>query len=128
MCVGTYHVEVTESAGSGDQLTRSKRRNISLLLGLVTTLSFVPDTDKEDEQDSELVVTELENIDDDCDARGISFVKIDNDDEAKEYGIDVLPTLVYFEKGVPSVYSGECCASLFIFGFCRSVQPAAKKV
>ncbi|XP_050711799.1 uncharacterized protein LOC126995938 isoform X1 [Eriocheir sinensis] len=62
---------------------------------------------KEDEQDSELVVTELENIDDDCDARGISFVKIDNDDEAKEYGIDVLPTLVYFEKGVPSVYSGN---------------------
>lgn len=53
------------------------------------------------------MVTELENIDDDCDARGISFVKIDNDDEAKEYGIDVLPTLVYFEKGVPSVYSGE---------------------
>ena len=64
-------------------------------------------TDDEDSQESQLVVAELENIDDECDAKGISFVKIDNDDEAREYGIDNLPTLVYFEKGVPSVYSGE---------------------
>ncbi|XP_063877637.1 uncharacterized protein LOC135109832 isoform X13 [Scylla paramamosain] len=61
----------------------------------------------EDSQESQMVVAELENIDDECDAKGISFVKIDNDDEAKEYGIDTLPTLVYFEKGVPSVYSGN---------------------
>ncbi|XP_045120701.1 uncharacterized protein LOC123510033 isoform X19 [Portunus trituberculatus] len=64
----------------------------------------------EDSQESQMVVAELENIDDECDAKGISFVKIDNDDEAKEYGIDTLPTLVYFEKGVPSVYSGNLLA------------------
>ncbi|KAK8738956.1 hypothetical protein OTU49_003758 [Cherax quadricarinatus] len=64
----------------------------------------------EDDQESQLVVNELENIDDECDAKGVSFVKIDNDDEAKEYGIDNLPTLVYFEKGVPSVYSGNLLA------------------
>nr|XP_045619933.1 uncharacterized protein LOC123771446 isoform X12 [Procambarus clarkii] len=64
----------------------------------------------EDDQDSQLVVNELENIDDECDANGVSFVKIDNDEEAKEYGIDNLPTLVYFEKGVPSVYSGNLLA------------------
>lgn len=64
-------------------------------------------TDDQDMQESQLVVAELENIDDECDAKGISFVKIDNDDEAKEYGIDILPTLVYFEKGVPHVYSGK---------------------
>ncbi|KAG7154498.1 disulfide-isomerase-like 2 [Homarus americanus] len=64
----------------------------------------------EDDQDSQLVVNELENIDDECDSKGVSFVKIDNDDEAKEYGIDTLPTLVYFEKGIPSVYSGNLLA------------------
>lgn len=71
------------------------------------TFLFPCCTDDEDDQDSQLVVNELENIDDECDAKGVSFVKIDNDDEAKEYGIDTLPTLVYFEKGIPSVYSGE---------------------
>ncbi|XP_071549030.1 uncharacterized protein hlk isoform X4 [Panulirus ornatus] len=64
----------------------------------------------EDDQDSQLVVNELENIDDECDAKGVSFVKIDNDEEAKEYGIDTIPSLVYFEKGIPSLYSGNLLA------------------
>lgn len=50
---------------------------------------------------------ELENIDDECDALGITFVKIDNADEAKEYGIDKVPKLLYFEKGIPTVYEGK---------------------
>lgn len=61
----------------------------------------------EDEQESELVLSELENIDDECDSNGITFVKIDNDEEAIEYGLDTVPSLVYFEKGVPSVYVGS---------------------
>lgn len=52
---------------------------------------------------------ELENIDDECDANGIAFVKIDNDEEAKEYGIDNIPTLVYFEKKIPHIYEGNTC-------------------
>ena len=52
---------------------------------------------------------ELENIDDECDSNGIAFVKIDNDEEAKEYGIDSVPTLVYFEKKIPHVYEGNTC-------------------
>lgn len=80
---------------------------LNRILGWKTLLSPLITTDDEDTQESQLVVGELENIDDECDSKGISFVKIDNDDEAKEYGIDTLPTLVYFEKGVPSVYSGE---------------------
>ncbi|ROT67025.1 hypothetical protein C7M84_014912 [Penaeus vannamei] len=59
----------------------------------------------EDEPESQQVVNELENIDDECDASGVSFVKIDNDDEAQEYGIEKLPTLVYFEKGIPWIES-----------------------
>ncbi|VVC95729.1 unnamed protein product [Leptidea sinapis] len=56
---------------------------------------------------SQRVLNELENIDDECDQLGIAFVKIDNDDEAKEYGIDKIPTLLYFEKGIPTYYEGN---------------------
>lgn len=52
------------------------------------------------------VLKELENIDDECDHNEIAFVKISNLDEAKEYGLDSLPALVYFENRIPSVYEG----------------------
>lgn len=52
-------------------------------------------------------MAELENIDDDCDEHNIAFVKIDDAEEAKEYGIDELPTLVLFEKKIPHVYDGR---------------------
>jgi len=38
--------------------------------------------------------------------QGIAFVKISNPEEAKEYGIDQTPSLIYFENGIPSVYEG----------------------
>ena len=53
------------------------------------------------------MLVELENIDDECDEHGIVFVKIDNPEEATEYGIEQLPTLVYFENEIPSIYDGE---------------------
>lgn len=53
------------------------------------------------------MLNELENIDDECDKMGVTFVKIDNSDEAKEYGIEKLPALVYFEKGIPLMYKGN---------------------
>lgn len=34
-------------------------------------------------------------------------MKIDNVDEAKEYGVDEVPGLLYFEKGIPTVYEGR---------------------
>lgn len=52
-------------------------------------------------------MAELENIDDECDGRGIYFVKIDNYEEAKEYGIDSIPTLVYFESEIPYIFEGK---------------------
>lgn len=51
-------------------------------------------------------MNELENIDDECDAIGVVFVKMDNPDEAKEYGIEKIPALMYFEKGIPTTYDG----------------------
>lgn len=74
------------------------------------------------------MLAELENIDDECDQNDIAFVKIDNDAEAKEYGIDTLPALIYFEKRIPYIYEGwfgtlffivftylEICLLLFIY-------------
>lgn len=34
-------------------------------------------------------------------------MKIDNDEEAKEYGIEKIPSLVYFENGIPTLYEGN---------------------
>lgn len=63
--------------------------------------------DDDDDRKSQKVLNELENIDDECDKLGIVFVKIDNDEEAKEYGIEKIPSLVYFEKGIPMLYEGN---------------------
>ena len=49
----------------------------------------------------------MEKIDDDCDKHGIEFVKIDDEEANKEFGIDDLPAIVYFEKGIPNVYEGD---------------------
>ncbi|XP_021959977.1 uncharacterized protein LOC110855885 isoform X3 [Folsomia candida] len=62
--------------------------------------------DKDDKTDLK-ILTELENIDDELDGHGMLFVKIDNDEEAKEYGFEELPVLVYFENKIPSVYEGD---------------------
>ena len=66
-----------------------------------------PIADDKDEKASLHVLDELENIDDECDAKGITFVKIDDPSEASEYGIEELPALVYFEFGIPTVYEGK---------------------
>lgn len=65
-------------------------------------------SDDNNDRKSQKVLNELENIDDECDNLGIVFVKIDNAEEAKEYGIEKIPALMYFEKGIPTLYTGEC--------------------
>ncbi|XP_020710512.1 uncharacterized protein LOC105690380 isoform X1 [Athalia rosae] len=60
-----------------------------------------------DQKKSQKILAELENIDDECDQNNIAFVKIDDEEEAKEYGIDSLPTLVLFERRIPHVYEGD---------------------
>ncbi|XP_064488753.1 uncharacterized protein LOC135400775 isoform X2 [Ornithodoros turicata] len=59
------------------------------------------------EKESEKVLKELENIDDELDTHDIPFVKIDDEDVLKEYGIDKVPQLVYFEDTIPNFYSGD---------------------
>lgn len=53
------------------------------------------------------MLNELENIDDELEKEGIVIVRIDNADEAKEYGLDHLPALIYFEDKIPALYEGD---------------------
>lgn len=50
--------------------------------------------DDKDQKKSQKVLGELENIDDECDQNDIAFVKIDDDKEAEEWGIEEIPTIV----------------------------------
>lgn len=70
-------------------------------------VAWRPFADDHGVEESMLVLEELEKIDDECDKHGVQFVKIDDERTAKEYGIDDLPAIVYFEKQVPTVYGGE---------------------
>jgi len=62
---------------------------------------------KEDDPKSTAALDVLEEIDDDLDEVGIMFVKLDDEKEAAEYGIDNFPTLVVFENGIPNLYDGS---------------------
>lgn len=53
------------------------------------------------------ILEELENIDDDCDRHGITFVKTQDYSIAELYGISEYPVLVYFEANIPNVYEGS---------------------
>ncbi|XP_066956725.1 uncharacterized protein [Macrobrachium rosenbergii] len=55
------------------------------------------------------VLAELENIDDEADANGIDFVKIDDNQLAKELGVYALPAIVFFRVGAeePIIYAGD---------------------
>lgn len=52
-------------------------------------------------------LNELENIDDDLSKEEIVMVRIDDDEEARRYGIEHLPVLVYFEDKLPAIYEGK---------------------
>jgi thiamine monophosphate synthase len=55
---------------------------------------FVFFLDNHDDDDSQQLLEELENIDDDCDKHGIQFVKIDDSNIAEEYGIENVTYIV----------------------------------
>jgi len=62
---------------------------------------------KEDDPKSTAALDILEEIDDDLDEVGIMFVKLDDEKEAAEYGIETFPSLVVFENGIPNLYDGS---------------------
>ena len=55
----------------------------------------------------ETLLAELEKIDGECKKFDIDFVKLENNEEAADYGIETLPALMYFENRIPSLYDGD---------------------
>ena len=48
-----------------------------------------------------------EHIDDDCDEKGIVFVKTDDKEAAEKYGLKKLPAILFFKFQVPTQYTGD---------------------
>lgn len=53
------------------------------------------------------ILDELENIDDDTDRHGISFIKTQDLNIATNFGVHSFPAVIYFENQVPSIYEGS---------------------
>lgn len=69
--------------------------------------------DDKDQKKSQKVLGELENIDDECDQNDIAFVKIDDDKEAEEWGIEEIPTIV----NDPSSFATKIANKKFVYSF-----------
>lgn len=53
------------------------------------------------------ILEELENIDDDCERHGITFVKTQDLKIAEQYGATDFPVLMYFENSVGGIFEGD---------------------
>ena len=63
----------------------------------------------------------LEEIDDDADQHKIGFVKINDKELAFEYGLEIMPSLVYYRKKIPIVYDGTLACALVCLSACVCV-------
>jgi len=79
---------------------------VNVLDVITNSVSFF--TDSDDCKQCKQVLLEIEHIDDDADAAGIDFVKIDDKMMAKECGVFALPAIVFFKLGSkePTIYAG----------------------
>lgn len=62
--------------------------------------------DKEGDKKSQKILAELENIDDECEEKGISFVKTSDEGVDKEYDLPELPAVVYYRNKFRKIYNG----------------------
>lgn len=74
---------------------------------LLPTKSQIEILDTDDCEQCTKTLEELENIDDDCDRHGITFVKTKDFSVAEAYGVHDYPALVYFEDSIPNVFEGK---------------------
>ncbi|RWS17098.1 thioredoxin-like protein 1, partial [Dinothrombium tinctorium] len=99
-----------ENMESSDAIERVNKRMFERLMGKVNYLAVLFYS-KDDCKQCDKVLEELEKIDDEADAAGIKFVKIEDMSLAKSYGVFALPALVFFKKGLnenePIIYAGD---------------------
>lgn len=56
---------------------------------------------------TEKVIKELEEIDDEADEQFVLFLKTNDPNASKKYGIEQFPTLVFFDREIPNIYHGD---------------------
>lgn len=62
---------------------------------------------KKIDKKTEKVIKELEEIDDELDEHYVLFLKTHDPNASKGNGIDVFPTLVFFDRMIPNIYHGD---------------------
>lgn len=86
-----------ENMESSDAIERVNRRMFERLMSKFSSLAVIFYS-KTDCKQCPKVLEELEKIDDEADAAGIKFVKIEDQSLAKDFGVYALPALVFFKK------------------------------
>ncbi|GFY48898.1 protein disulfide-isomerase [Trichonephila inaurata madagascariensis] len=81
--------------------------NAKVLESLIDETEYVAVLFYKNDSVSEEVLKDLEEIDDDADKSGISFVKISDEVLALEFGLETLPALLYYRNKVPLLYDGN---------------------
>ena len=62
--------------------------------------------DEEGDKKSQKILSELENIDDECEEKDISFVKTSDEGIEKEYDLPSLPALAFYRNKFRTIYTG----------------------
>uniref|UniRef100_A0A0K2V1A5 Thioredoxin domain-containing protein n=1 Tax=Lepeophtheirus salmonis TaxID=72036 RepID=A0A0K2V1A5_LEPSM len=88
--------DVVESVSTGEELKI-----------MINTLDHLLILFRDKKRKSQKALAALENIDDDADILGVSFIEVDDSALAKEAGIRSFPTLVFFKNSVPSIYEDD---------------------
>lgn len=63
--------------------------------------------DKEGDKKSQKILSELENIDDECEEKDIDFVKTSDEGVEKEYDLAELPALAFYRHKFRTIYEGD---------------------
>jgi len=97
-----------QNRNSGDEediIEEVEFKSLEAMVSAVENIAVLFYNSKSSKMDQ--ILESMETIDDDCDTRGVHFVKIADPAAAYHYGISTLPTLVYFKNSVPNLFDGE---------------------
>jgi len=97
-----------QNRNSGDEediIEEVEFKSLEAMVSAVENIAVLFYNSKSSKMDQ--ILESVETIDDDCDTRGVHFVKISDPAAAYHYGISTLPTLVYFKNSVPNLFDGE---------------------
>ena len=89
--------------GDGGEKGEDKEGNDSDNEGADTS----DDDADEEESDDESFVKQMETLDDDMDNISVPLIKISDESKALQFGLDKLPTIVYFKNQIPGLFDGD---------------------